>query len=342
MATMDVFKADAFSMMSLLQAIENIDYKPQFLGSLNIFEDAPQRTRVVAVESRDNELALIQTTPIGAPPKSGGAIRAKVRNFSTVRLAKEDTIYAEEIQGIRAFGSETELKQVQDEVALRQTRLANDMELTWEYHRLGAVQGVLLDADSSVIFNYFDEFEIAQPDEVEIDFGAATDGALRKRIESLIVRPLIRAAKGAFLPSTRIVALVGDLFWDALIANEEVRLTYLNQVAAAALREGTVFGQAFNFAGVEWRNYRGTDDNSTVAIATDEAKFFPVGAPGIFKTAWGPAEFMDSVNMPGRPLTPLLIPDRDRNAWVKVELYSYPLFICTRPQVLRRAVVSGT
>jgi hypothetical protein len=27
----------------------------------------------------------------------------------------------------------------------------------------------------------------------------------------------------------------------------------------------------------------------------------------------------------------------ERNAWVKVEVYSYPLFICTRPEMLQRA-----
>ena len=38
--------------------------------------------------------------------------------------------------------------------------------------------------------------------------------------------------------------------------------------------------------------------------------------------------------VPGDALT---IPDRDREAWVKLEVYSYPLFICTRPASLGRA-----
>ena len=33
----------------------------------------------------------------------------------------------------------------------------------------------------------------------------------------------------------------------------------------------------------------------------------------------------------------MTIPDRDRNASVRIELYSYPLFICTRPEMLQRA-----
>jgi hypothetical protein len=336
-ASMDVFKGDAFSMMSLLAAIENVDFKPQFLGSLGIFEDAPQRTRVVAVESRDNALSLIQTSAIGAPPAQLVKDKAKLRNFNTVRLAKESVIYADEVQGIRAFGSESELKQVQMEVARRYNQLVNDMELTWEYHRLGAVQGIVLDADASTLVNFYTEFGVSQPTEVAFAFGSLTDGQVRKKIEGSIVRPLIRACKGAFNTGSGIVALCGDDFWDAFVNHSEVRATYLASIAAAQLREGTVFS-TFQYAGVTWVNYRGTDDGTTVAIGATKAKFFPVRAPGIFKTAWGPGESFDTVNQPGVPLRPMILPDPSgRNAFVSVELYSYPLFICTRPQVLYRA-----
>lgn len=338
MATMDIFRQDAFSMQSLLQALENVDYQPQFLGSLDLFEDEPQRVRAVSIEKRDNELKLIQTTPIGAPlPQLNPDLRS-LRMFQTPRIAKGSTLQADDIQGIRAFGTESELQQVQVEIARRLARLTADVELTWEHMRLGAIQGVLLDADGSVIYDYFDEFGLTPPDEIEIDFAALSAGELRPIIEG-IVRSIRRSAKGAVTTGTRIVALVGDDFWDALVNHEEVRTTYLNYQAAAALREATLY-TTFRFAGVDWINYQGTDDNSTVAIATDEAKFFPVNAPGLFKVAWGPAEFLPRVNQPGVPILPLTLPDPSgREAFVTVEVYSYPLFICTRPQALRTAVM---
>lgn len=340
MAHIDVFKADAFSMASMLRALENVDYKPQYLGSLNLFQDEPQTTRVVTIESRNDELALIPTTPIGAPLPQRSSDPRTVRNFSTVRLAKSSTIRADQIQGIRAFGTESELQQVQTVVARRLQQLTSDMELTWEYHRLGAVQGIVLDADASPIVNYFNEFGVVQPSDVPIAFDSLQAGELRPLIEGSIVRPLIRAAKGAFLPTSRIQALCGDDFWDKLVNHAEVRQTYLNYQAAAALREPTAF-ESFRYAGVDWVNYRGTDDGSTVAIATDEAKFFPVGAPGVFQVAWAPAESFDAANQPGVPLRPMILPDPSgRNAFVDVEVYSYPLFVCTRPLTLRRASLS--
>lgn len=339
MAGMNVFKGDAFSMMSLMAAIKNVDYKPQYLGSLGLFQDKPQRTRVVAVEEKDGALSIIQTSKLGAPLPQMGSDKARIRDFRTVRLAKGSTIYAHEIDGIREFGSETELKQVQVEVASRLQGLHDDLELTWERHRLGAVQGVVLDADNSTIYNYFTEFGIAQPDELGFDFDALAAGELRAFIEKYVVRAMARAAKGAMVTGSSIVALCGDDFWDKLVNHPEVRQTYLNYMAAVELREGTAFG-AFRYAGVEWVNYRGTDDNTTVAIAADKVKFFP-NAPGIFQVAWAPAEFMDATNRPGVPVTPLVLPDEKRNAFVEVEVYSYPLFICTRPKTLLRGTLGS-
>jgi hypothetical protein len=82
--------------------------------------------------------------------------------------------------------------------------------------------------------------------------------------------------------------------------------------------------------GITWHNYRGTDDNSTVAIAPDEAKFFPVGARDVFKKAQAPAEFGPYVNSLGQDTYAMNIPDRDRQAWTGGELYSYPLYFCQR------------
>src|SRR5262245_23461625 len=137
---MDVFKADAFTMMGLLQAIENADYNPQYLGSLGLFEDMPQDVRAVAVEQRDNELALIPTSPIGAPLEEKAEDKRNVRLFKTFRIAKGSTIMAEEVSGIRAFGQTTVLEQVQAKVQRRLNRIVSDVELTWEHMRLGAVQ----------------------------------------------------------------------------------------------------------------------------------------------------------------------------------------------------------
>lgn len=336
MASMDVFKGSAFSMISLTGAVEKIDYVPNLLGSLGIFEPKPIATRDVAVEEKDGALALIETSPIGAPPKSSTNSKRAMRSLKTTRLAKEFTLYAEEVQGIRAFGSETELQTVQAEYMARMAKLLRDLELTREFHRLGALQGKLLDADgTTVIYDFFDEFGVEEPEAVDFALDSANT-RVRKKCKD-VKRLMIRAGKGAILPTTQIHALAGDEFYDDLTDHTEVRQTYLNYQAAAELREDNAF-ESFKYGGIVWHNYRGTDDNSTVAVDPDEAKFFPVGADGVFEEALAPAEFGPFVNTRGRELYAINILDKDREAWTRGEVYSYPLYLCKRPDLLQKAV----
>jgi hypothetical protein len=65
-------------------------------------------------------------------------------------------------------------------------------------------------------------------------------------------------------------------------------------------------------------------------------KFVPVNVPGLFECAWAPAETFDFVNTPGKPLYAIPVKDLARNAWQRMELYSYPLHFCTRPAALLR------
>lgn len=339
MASMDIFNNSAFSMTSLTGAVNKVGYKPQLLGSLGIFEPMPVRTRTVFVDRRDNELRLIPSSPVGAPPKELVVDPRNAVPLKTTRLAEGFTLYAEEVQGIRAFGSETEFQQVQTEYLRRMASVRDDMDLTHEFHRLGALQGLLLDADgTTVIYDYFDEFGVTEPAAIDFNLDAASPapGAIRLKTAE-VIRSMRRSAGGSFTPGTTIHALTGDAFYDALITSAEVEKTYLNWQAAADLRQDRSF-QAFTYGGITWHNYQGTDDNSTVAIDPDEAKFFPVGAKDVFKKAMAPAEFGPYVNTLGQDTYAMNIVDRDRQAWTRGELYSYPLYFCQRPDLLRKGV----
>lgn len=340
MPSMDIFNSDAFSARSLTAAIAKVDYLPSLLGDMNIFDAKPVSTVQVMIEEMDGVLGLIKTTERGAPLPQRTAERRKARGFKTVRLAKGDRLYAHEIQGVRAFGSETELMQVQAEVMRRMAGpagLLRDLQLTWENHRLGAVQGVVLDADGSTLFDWFTEFGVSQDTEIDFDLDNASpaEGAVRKKCTQ-VVRQMRVASKGAWSPATRVIGLCGDNFFDDLTAHKEVRATYLNTQAAAALRDGLAYEQV-NYGGITFINYQGTDDGSTVGIGTDKCKFFPTNAPGAFDVAYSPGETFDFVNTPGQQQYALIVPDKDRNAWVDIEVYSYPLFYPTRPKMLQRA-----
>jgi len=222
------------------------------------------------------------------------------------------------------------------------TQMRNNLELTKEHMRLGAITGIVLDADSSQLYNWFTEWGIAANAELVVNFSTLADGQFRK-LCSKIIRQTARAAQGAWIQGrSTVAAIVGDEFWDSMIANVEVRQTYLNWTAAADLR-GALGApwEVFSWGGIDWINYRGTDDqpggSAKVGVDPNKAKFFPRNAPEAFLEVHGPGEFFDTINLPGQDYYALTIPDEKRNAFVDVELYSYPLHVVTRPKMLNSA-----
>jgi hypothetical protein len=402
MVMMNVFQQDAFRAIQLTQSVEKVPYIPNGLDAMKIFTDTPVRTEAMAVEQRQGVLSIVPFSPRGSAGGQRTTEKRTMRYFEIPRIREEDTIYAREIAGIRAFGTESELMQVQAEVSRRligPTGLRSLLNFTQEFHKLAAVQGKLLDADGSVKFDWFAEFGITPPPQVVFDLAAGTLGSIRPLCGQL-ARNMARKAQGAFTNSTSVVALCGDAFFDKLVTHPDVEKTYANWQAAQALREGTAFKSDFVFGDITWVNYRGSDDVATIkglatngnavialpanhgvttgtlvtgpyipagttvtiaannatlssgnfagptgnyffnfglgsiGIPANKAKFFPKGAPGVFQRGLSPSDSIEFANTLGKPEYVNVIPDRDRNEWVKLEMTSYPLHICTRPEVL--------
>jgi hypothetical protein len=336
MPSLDIFNSDAFSLFQMTQAIEKMPTVPNYLGSMGLFGEEGVTTNVVSIEQRNNTLSLIPTSPRGTQPTMGVTDKRTIRNFSIPRIAKADQVYAAEIQGVRAFGSETELDSVARLIAQKQQKLLTDLDLTLEYHRLGAIQGKLLDSDgTTTIYNYFTEFGVAEPTEIAFDLSASSpvEGVLLNKITAA-KRAAIRAL-GQAAPGIQFQWLCGDTFFDNFINHNDVRVTYKNWQAAESLRgpNNEPFS-TFRFGGMDWTNYQGTDDNSTVAIGATKARLVIKGVPGLYRRINGPGETMETVNTVGRSLYSMLVKDNDRNMWVQPEVYAYPLHICTRPEVL--------
>ena len=337
MATLDIFNDDAFKTVSMVDAFRESEYLPQELAQY--FEFKGVYTESVAIEKVEDKLTLIPTSDRGSPLNELTGEKRNIRDFRTARLAKGSTIMASELAFIRAFGKETELTQVQKEVSERVSALDNDLELTFENMRLGAIQGKTYDADgTTLIYNWYTEWGVAEPGEIDFDLDNASPaaGALLKKCNAM-TRAIITASKGAVTQSTRIKALVGSDFWDALVTHPQVEDTYSGWSAAQALRGDLAkpFG-TFHFGGIDWEEYRGTDDGSKVAIGAAKARFFPTGVAGNLVHAASPSEFLKDVG--GKGIRKYAVLERDpatNEKWARPEIYAYPLFYCARPLTLR-------
>ncbi|MBR0687338.1 major capsid protein [Bradyrhizobium manausense] len=342
MVSMDVFRQDAFSATNMTAGIDREGYVPTLLAQIpDLFVPPPlgqPSSKWIFVEERDNEPVLIQTSPRGAEPSMGRTDEPsrKVTPFQVPRLFRSRRITASEVAGIRAYGQTSVMQSLDMMVARKQYLIQKDMALTWEHMRIGAVQGKVLDADGSTIYDYAAQFNQAIPAEVTWVLSPSTDDGTIRTHCSVVRRGIVRALKGMGGNAVTVHGLASDTFWDALMASAEVRHTYQYAMQATKLQENAAW-QSFSYGGIMFWNYRGTDDNSAVAVPAGKCKFFPAGA-GIFQEVFAPAdERFEFVNTPGQEAYCWIVLDEKRNMWADVEMYSYPLFMCTQPSALASA-----
>lgn len=337
MLDIDVLNDQAFNVPSLTTTLEDVPYEPSFLDSLGLFSDVPLYDDIVRVEKRGTTLSLVPTSPRGAPVPQKVLSPRTMRAFQTVRIANGDRVKASELFRVRAFGSATELQTLGAELIRRLDILRRDNNITHEYHRLGAIQGLLLDSDgTTVIEDYFADFGVSQATEIDFNLDANPGtGAIYSTLTT-IKRTMQDALGGLWTPGARVIGLAGNGFFDALTTADEVRKTYLNQIAARELQVGLAEPYSyFDYNNVRIYNYHGMP-SGPLSIPTDKCKFIPVGVPGVFQRALSPGERMQDLGTLGRPQFAMQVPDRDRDMWVDLEIYSYPLYLCTRPDLLLR------
>jgi hypothetical protein len=165
------FNGAAFNMMALTDAINILPNNYGRAESLGIFRTKAVRFRHIAVEERNGVLNLLPTQLPGSPATVGIRGKRAVRSFTIPHIPHEDVVLPEEIQGIRAFGAETELMSISDVLTDHLQNMRNKHAITLEHLRMGALKGKILDADGSVLLDLFSEFGIA---EKTINFALST------------------------------------------------------------------------------------------------------------------------------------------------------------------------
>ena len=339
----DVFSSDVFSLLSLTDAVNKRPFVPGRLGAMGLFRELGIDTLAAAIEEKHGVLYLVPTKPRGAPATQNQKEGRKLRMLHSVHLPLADRLMADELQGVRAFGSGNQLEQVQTKVSEKLDVMVQSLEATLEHLRVGAVKGTVVDADgSTVLYNLFTEFDVSPPEDADFNFGDLADGELRKKCADIVRR--MQNTLGA-TPIMGVHSICGDNFFDALVSEPEIRDSFKNTPMSSVLREGFVYPNelkihgAFEFGGIVFENYRGTI-GGTAFVETDVCHLFPVGVPGLFTMAFAPANYMETVNKPGVPIYAKTTPDRG-DRWVDIDCQSNPLPYCTRPSVLIRGI-SGT
>lgn len=328
----DVFKPDLFTTTSLTIAINKAPYVPGIIGGLKIFEEDGVATTSVVVERVDGKLALVQTSKRGGVGATQTDDKRKGYIFQVPHIQKDDELLADSVQNVREFGSSDQTRAVEAQRDSKLAMMARDLDLTLEFHRLGAMRGKVYDADgTTVLLDLFTAFGEAEPTEIDFDLDNATpaSGVVRTKCNQ-VVRAIEDALQA--IPHTGVGALCDNTFWDQLTAHKEVRETYLNQAEAAELRNSNL-NDVFHYGGIDFQRYRGT---GSVALGAGKCRFFPKGAPGVFITRFAPADYLETVNTIGRPrYAKAEVMRFDKG--MALQAQSNPVNICAIPSVLQSA-----
>ena len=352
MGLLDVFESDAYNMFSLTAAVDKLPYKPGRLEQLGIFESRPSTNRHAVVEERQGRLAILPTLARGSQNQTTNRTPVrKTRAFAIPHVPQWDELLAEDLEGKRAFGSEDQTEVFSQVLADKLQMMKNNHEVTWEYHRAGALHGVVLDNDgSTTVVNWFTEFGITQVS-ISVDFTDSGTYALpnpttdMKTLCGQIQRTMQVQLGGS--PFSGIRALCGGRFYDAFTHHGTVRHAFEryqdNQFARniqIPTGNGPPAPSGFMFGDIAWENYRGFV-GTTKFFDPLEAIVYPEGTSDIFIEVPAPADFIESVNTRGQRY----YAKQERMPFDKgilLHTQSNVLFMCTRPACLLKLTATGT
>jgi len=337
---LDIFNNDAFSITSLTDALREVKHRPSSLSDMGLFEVTSVATTSVAIERLGDTLELVAPTPRGSPGETRDTQKRTIQSIKIPHFEVMWSVYADEVQNVRAFGSQSAIQTVQGVVMDRMGQAMDDLDVTEEHARLGAVQGVVTykGGDQLDLYSLFGVTPDAEID-FDLDNASPVDGALRAKCVHLVRS--VRNSLGG-LGYSHLHAVVGDDFFDDLLKHREVRDTYKGWSDEKVLREsyvdpGKSGNDQFRFGGIVWENYGARDtvgDGALLGIASAEAKFFPVGVPGLFRTYYGPADYNETVNTMGLRTYAKQWP-MENDKVIRGATQRNALHLCTRPGALR-------
>lgn len=339
MSILDIFNDDAFSMTSMTAAINKQPFVPGQIGALGLFEAEGVNTTTVAIEMLDGRLSLVAASERGGPGQTVTRERANMRVFPTYHFQRDDAVMADEIQGVRMFGSESQLETIENVRDRKVARHTRDMDLTVEQLHVGAIKGQLAPVGGRAI-NLFTEFGVAALPDTNWDLDADAT-KLRVLASDAISEMEDELDAGAY---SGVAMVCGRTLYKKFIEHKSVRETYLNTVQAAELRGG--IPDSFQFANMDVVRYK-TGAKASAAnggvgfIADNEARLVFRGVPGLFITRYAPADYMDTANTIGLPRYASEMRVRKDNKGADFEVQMNPIMLCTQPRTLKRLVCAA-
>lgn len=327
------FKNDAFNLIEMTDAINRIPNFYNRTGQLNIFRPVSLTKTTFGMDELVEELNLLDIVPRGGVAPKNRVGKRNYRTFSTLHVPLEDVVLADEVQGVRALGSENTDESIAAAIARKMFVMRRKFDQTREYFRMGALKGILTDAATNVVYNYYTEFDVTAK---EIDFeldDSATDVNAKCRE---VLRHIDDNLEGEM--ASGVHCFVSPEFYDALVTHASVKEAFKYFLTTQQL-SGDYRGR-FLFGGITFEEYRGNSKDSAGTtrkfVEANYAYAFPLGTSS-FIEVFAPADFNETVNTPGLPYYAKQEPmPMNRGTNIHAQMNTLPM--CLRPRVIVKIV----
>lgn len=334
MLTEDIFNKDPFRLVSVLAAIEATPAVQTIIGDLNLFRRETSVTPTVRIEYRDGLMGLLTTKARGSGQGDINTLpKARVRTFEIPHLPKRFTITADELPSMRSWDKQTQVTVT--EILGRHISLARaEMDATLEYHRIGALKGVITDPNGDVILNLWNEFNVVQ-EEIGIDF----DSPLSIRKSMREAQRYLSTTLGQ-ITTHRFVVLCGANFYDSMIDSEQMAgIDGINipDQRLGEFRRNDYYQVNFGVYNAVFIPYE-AQVGGVPFLEPDEAIMFPTNIPGLFRDIVGPC---DTFAKRVRDFSVDVGDGTDYNTKLEYRAQTNRLQLVTRPKLIVKLTMEG-
>lgn len=343
---------ERFSTLQLTMGVNKRQNEYGLLNGMGLFDEVGITERFVRIETRNQTLSIIPTSPTGTPAPSydDPDDRGELPPIPTFRHAKMHQILAESMQGVRAFGTEDMPEMVDLKVMEALDKIQREHRQTKEFLRWSALRGVVYDVDGArQLYNVYSLMgETQKVIEWDLDNANAVDPIQAGNDE--LTDYLEDNALGETV--TGVVKFCSPGYMTKMKENKAFREAY--RYFSERIERGEVnphrdtLNEPFYFKGVTYVRHRGSasykkKDGTVVKhkfIPDNEAIAVPLGTYDCFKTFFGPAEFMETVNTIGQEI--YVKPEVMKlNLGIELHSFSHALNLVTKPRLVTRCTVKA-
>lgn len=327
--------ADLFTVATLTTAINTLPVPSTVLGDSGLFKKEYTKHLYVVVESINGRLVLVENTDRRDEPKAIDGKKRIRRVFEVPHLPKKDVLHPDDLQ-VASFGESTEIEEQSKVINNKLQYLKNDIEATKEYHRMGAISGLILDADgTTVIHNLYTIFDVKEKT-ISLDLDNQ-NADVRQNI--LNAKRHAKKQLGGAVVKDWVCYCSSEMF-DKLTSHPSVQKAYTNYQEASD-RLGGDKRNGFKFADVTFIEYDveviGSNGKEIRYIPENAGRLVPV-ADGLFKEVFAPANYNETAGTLGKEIYAKAEERRMGKGW-DLEAQSNPLIICTAPSALVKFTV---